>query len=281
MDAATEARPAKMMSAIRDWSALPLDILLSVFANLDAIDVLMGSGLVCHSWLEAAKVPDLWRSVDMANHKALEKMEEHGLRAMAKVAVDRSKGQLEVFLGKRFVTDELLMYIGDRSASLKRLSLISCDYISDRGFTYLITKSPQLEDLSLELCIGVAGRAVYEATGKACPQLKHFSLQGDILWYSYDYQMHHEEAYGIKAMRELRSLSLIGSNIKNRELKAILDCCPHLESLFLHDCDNIDVVCDRDLRLKCARIKTVTLLQYKLDSDYKGTDTRWIVQQYE
>ncbi|CAL5003515.1 unnamed protein product [Urochloa decumbens] len=245
-----------MISAIRDWSALPLDILLSVFANLDAIDVLMGSGLVCHSWLEAAKVPDLWRSVDMANHKAVEKMEEHGLRTMVKVAVDRSKGQLEVFLGKRFVTDELLKYIGDR------IHLFDCQVPS-------------------ELCIGVGGHGVYEATGKACPQLKHFSLEGDLFWYAYDYQMHHAEAYGIKAMRELRSLSLIGSNIKNRELKAILDCCPHLESLFLHDCDNIDVVCDRDLRLKCARIKTVTLLQYKLDSDYKGTGTRWIVQQYE
>ncbi|CAO2209884.1 unnamed protein product [Urochloa humidicola] len=270
-----------MMSAIRDWSALPLDILLLVFANLDAIDVLMGSGLVCHSWLEVAKVPDLWRSVDMANHKALEKIGKHGLRTMAKVAVDRSKGQLEVFLGKRFVTDEILKYIGDRSASLKRLSLISCDYVSNGGFIYLITKSPQLEDLSLELCPEVGGRHVYEVTGKACPQLKRFSLQGEHFWYSFDYRAHHAEAHGIKAMRELRSLSLIGSNVENRELKAILDCCPHLESLFLHDCYNINVICDRDLRLKCARLKTVTLLQYKLDSDYKGIGTRWIVQQYE
>jgi hypothetical protein len=33
---------------------------------------------------------------------------------MAKVAVDRSGGQLQVFVGKRFVDDELLKYIGDR-----------------------------------------------------------------------------------------------------------------------------------------------------------------------
>ena len=34
--------------------------------------------------------------------------------AMAKVAVDRSGGSLEMFDGKNFVTDKLLKYIGDR-----------------------------------------------------------------------------------------------------------------------------------------------------------------------
>lgn len=34
--------------------------------------------------------------------------------AMAKVAVDRSDGLLEVFEGKGFVNDQLLQYIGDR-----------------------------------------------------------------------------------------------------------------------------------------------------------------------
>ena len=36
------------------------------------------------------------------------------LHAMARFAVDRSCGQLEVFVAKRFVTDQLLEYIGDR-----------------------------------------------------------------------------------------------------------------------------------------------------------------------
>jgi hypothetical protein len=50
-----------------DWAALPLDVLASIFAKLSVDDVLSCAGLVCHPWFEAAKVPDLWRSIDMAH----------------------------------------------------------------------------------------------------------------------------------------------------------------------------------------------------------------------
>jgi len=268
-----------MLSNSRDWSELPVDVLPLVFANLGAIDILMGSGLVCHSWLEAAKLTDLWRSVDMANHEALEKMDDDVLCAMAKVAVDRSKGQLEVFLGKLFVNDEILKYIGDRSASLKSLSLISCHDITNKGFTDLITKSPLLEDLSLELCPRVGGRKVFQATVKACSHLKRFSLHRELFNFSFNYPERDAEVRGFEGMRELRSLSLIGSNISNRELEAILDGCPHLETLFLRDCYRVDS--DSALRAKCARIKTVTIAKYKWVKELKRGRSQMVLRQYE
>lgn len=123
--------PAPEAGSNRDWSELPLDALSSVFGKLGANEILLGAGLVCRCWLEAAKLPELWRSVDMANHKVVEEVVEESkinsdaLRAMAKVAVDRSGGQLELFLGNLFVTDELLKYIGDRYLSLFYRKLIN------------------------------------------------------------------------------------------------------------------------------------------------------------
>ncbi|TVU43182.1 hypothetical protein EJB05_09627, partial [Eragrostis curvula] len=279
MDFETDAQLAPAPYG-RDWSELPLDVLTSIFVKLGAIEVLMGAGRVCRSWLQAAKQPDPWRSVDMANHKVVEEMDGYddwwypssfddlcmpdeyyyapkhidgdGLCAMARVAVDRSCGQLEVFSGKEFVTDELLKYIADRvpsrSASLKSLSLISCLKVSNEGFTRLITSSPLLEDLLLERCRKIGGREVYEATGKACVHLKRFSLHN---------RPKPGAAIGIAAMRELRHTSAFLIDAGNDELAAIIDGCPHLETLSVLEC--FGMVADSTLQAKCARIKTVEL----------------------
>jgi hypothetical protein len=106
--------PDTALPSARDWSQLPLDVLSSLFDKLGAIEVLMGAGLVCHSWVRAAKVvPKLWRSVYMMSHPVVAEKHPVDLCAMAKAAVDRSDGQLEVFAAKQFVTDDLLDYIGD------------------------------------------------------------------------------------------------------------------------------------------------------------------------
>ncbi|GJN09471.1 hypothetical protein PR202_ga27480 [Eleusine coracana subsp. coracana] len=177
----TDVTPVQATSDSRDWSELPLDALTSVFTKLGAIEVLMGAGLVFNSWLQAAKVPDVWRSVNMARHKVIDdlhhfgpKINRHVLCAMAKMAVDRSGGQLELFVGKFFVTDELLKYIADRSPSLKGLGLISCNDVFNEDFTKTVTKFPLLDDLVLVFCNNLRGSGVYEATGKACTQLKCF-----------------------------------------------------------------------------------------------------------
>nr|XP_040244514.1 putative F-box/LRR-repeat protein 23 [Aegilops tauschii subsp. strangulata] len=123
----------------RDWSLLPLDVLSSIFIRIGAVDVLMGAGLVCRSWLEAAKLPEVWRAVDMDKHEVVFTKCNVVLRAMAKAAVDRADGQLRSFAGKLFVTNELIKYIVERCFFLPYLAFCS-------KFCYLllsITALPQ------------------------------------------------------------------------------------------------------------------------------------------
>ncbi|KAF8775009.1 hypothetical protein HU200_005058 [Digitaria exilis] len=248
-------------ASVRDCLELPLDALASIFDKLGAIEILMGAGLVCHSWLKAAKVPELWRSVNILDHKVVHELDRVGssaggveepkingnvLRAMAKVAVDRSGGQLLAFAG---------------SPGLRALGLISSDGVSNEGFSELVAKCPLLENLMLSLCNNVHGREVYEGTGRACPQLKNFVLGKRMLdsliqLYYRDDELG-SEALGATAMHGLRRLTLLGSDLTNDELAVILDSCPHLELLDLRDC--FQLVVDDALRARCTGIKSLTL----------------------
>ncbi|CAL5007880.1 unnamed protein product [Urochloa decumbens] len=254
----------------RDWSELPVDALSSVFAKLGAIEILMGAGLVCRSWLHAAGMPELWCSVDMASHKLVQVLDKDSLLAMAKVAVDRSGGQLEVFAGKRFVNDDLLKYISERASSLKRLGLISCKDVSNGGLARAITKFPLLDEFELSLCSNVYERHVFETVGKSCPKLTRFRRSENRV-HRYGHSTHYKdkEAMGIATMAELRSLHLFGNSLTNARLTAILDSCPLLESLDIRHCFNVKM--DGTLRAKFAGLKTLRLPDDSID-DYEFLD---------
>ncbi|KAI4312401.1 hypothetical protein MLD38_037211 [Melastoma candidum] len=81
-----------------------------------------------------------------------------------------------------------------------------------------------------------------------------------------------KEAFAIaKHMPGLQHLTLTGNKLTNKGLKAILDGCPHLESLDLCDCCSI-VLKSSDLEKKCKRIKDMRWPQVATASGFNGYD---------
>ncbi|KAI5002989.1 hypothetical protein ZWY2020_027639 [Hordeum vulgare] len=197
-----EPNPLPVSDDVRDWSELPLDVLSAIFMKLGTIEILMGAGLVCRSWLVTAKSPELWRFVDMTRHKLVFSKAENVLCKMAKVAIDRSDGQMESFWAQKFVTSELLNYIASRCNSLKSIRLIGAYYFWDNG-----------NDGTME-------------------------EESDEAWEA----RHNEEAFAIaESLHELRLLQMAGYGLTNKGVYAILEGCPHLEFLDLRECLHIEV----------------------------------------
>lgn len=90
------------------------------------------------------------------------------------------------------------------------------------------------------------------------PTAEHFRLSNEDFnvirdWYKYK----NMDVGGIAGMHGLRSLQLFGNVIDNEGLETVLDSCPHLESLDIRHCFNVDM--DETLLLKCAKLKMLRL----------------------
>lgn len=112
-----------------------------------------------------------------------------------------------------------------------------------------VKKVPQLEELHLsDTCIEAQD---LEVIGRNCPQLKSFKM---ITVVSETFKCN-EYAFAIaNSMPKLTHLELIYSHITNDELETILNGCPHLQSLDLRKCHNLDL--DGNLGKLCMeRIK--------------------------
>ncbi|XP_066361965.1 putative F-box/LRR-repeat protein 22 [Miscanthus floridulus] len=244
----------------RDWAEMPSDALAAVFAKLDVAEILLGAGLVCRAWRRlAASDPTLWRRVDMTYQG--DQLQTEEVEAMARAAVDRSAGTMEAFGAETFVNDELLRYISQRAPSLKSLHLCLCHSVTNEGFAEAINCFPLLEELDVTFCS--LNGSMCETTGRACPQLKCFRLneRWSVLqseFAPYEGMDDDTEALGIAStMPGLQELQLIGNQLTNDGLMAILDRCPRLESLDIRQCYNIQM--DDALKSKCARIRDLKL----------------------
>ncbi|CAM0946758.1 unnamed protein product [Alopecurus aequalis] len=157
----------------RDWATLPNNVLCEILSRIPQADILRGAGagLVCKSWRRVAVEENLlWRRIDLASAaEDKDKDGPAGWQAMARTAVDRSAGRCESFRGR--ADGEFLIYLADRSPSLRSLHVTSYFYMKDKEFiTGVIKKLPLLEHLVLSR--GIFGKEYLEALLEHCPRLQ-------------------------------------------------------------------------------------------------------------
>ncbi|GLT67389.1 hypothetical protein SLA2020_397030 [Shorea laevis] len=233
-------------SETRNWLELPRDVAGAIISRVGIIEILDSVQKVCTLWRDICNDPSMWRSVDFHD---VGDLRYYDLEKMCMRAVDLSKGGLDYINIEDFGTDDILAYIAERSSRLRRLRLVSCPDISDKGLRDAIPRLSFLEELEISYCsFSPASLAV---VGSCCPHLKLFKFN------NHDYQgfgmrNHCDEAAQAIAqtMRELRRLQLFGNKLSNFGLVAILDGCSHLESLDLRRCFNVTL--QGDLEKRCV-----------------------------
>ncbi|KAJ3693581.1 hypothetical protein LUZ60_009061 [Juncus effusus] len=260
----------------RNWAEVNGDILMEIFRMIGMLDVFKGAGSVCRAWRRVAKdEPDLWRRIDLTSNN---NYAANVLINPTKLAIDRSRGRLEEFWIRYLGDDDLLQYLSDRffnfSQDNRTQILISCYQISDEGVINTVKKQPLLEEL--QITFGTFSATLPELVGKEVPNLKRFKLNGT--WFHLpppdpddeeivEEIVDNEKAFGIgKAMHQLRYLQLIGNRLANEGLIAILQGCPHLETLDIRRCYNLNM--DSDMRARCSKLTTLRLPSDSLE-DYE------------
>lgn len=170
---------------------------------------------------------------------------EFDLEKMTMHAVDRSCGQLLDINIEYFGTDQLLHYIADRSSQLRRLQLVWCH--DCYALSEAVNKLPLLEELHLYYTY--ISKEAIKTVGRCCPLLKSFKLNAQ--GFRRPHIESDEEALAIaQNLPHLRHLQLFGNKMTNDGLQAILDGCPHLESLDLRQCFNVSL--GGDLAKRCS-----------------------------
>ncbi|KAI3455956.1 hypothetical protein Pfo_012619 [Paulownia fortunei] len=249
-------------SSAPPWIELPRDLTANILHRLGAIDILENAQKVCTTWRAVCQDPAMWRVIDIRNldcvHGSL-----YDLNIMCRHAVDRSQGQLIEIHIEYFGDDEMLHYICERSSHLRHLTLASCYDISGKALSEAVKKLSELEELHLIIMPSILAGDI-ENIGISCPTLKSFtynergcrhprtegSEDDDLM----DGTNLNEYALAIaKNMPNLCHLRLFANEIKNAGLEAVLDGCPHLESLDLRQCFGVDL--GGDLGKRCQQIK--------------------------
>ncbi|XP_008225583.1 PREDICTED: putative F-box/LRR-repeat protein 23 [Prunus mume] len=172
---------------MRNWLDLPWDVTVSILSRLRAVEILESAQKVCMPWRNICKDPLMWLTIDMG-------MGNDG------------------------------DYVEDICGGIKRLRLVSCDLIFDKGLSEVASKLTLLEELEISLC-HLSDTSI-KVVGRSCPLLKSFKLNGrwskykgvDCLPYEHD-----EEALArAGTMSGLHHLQLFGNRLTNYGFRKIL-----------------------------------------------------------
>ncbi|CAK9142850.1 unnamed protein product [Ilex paraguariensis] len=156
-----------------------------------------------------------------------------------------------------------------RSSQLRRLRVVIFHDLSTESLNVVVKKLPLLEELHLYYTY--IDKEAIETIGCCCPLLKSFTYNQK--WFPlYPMENDDDEALAIAKnmpglrhlqllgninMPGLRHLQLLGNSMTNNGLQALIDGCPHLDSLDLRQCFNIEL--DGDLGKRCSKIKDMKL----------------------
>ncbi|KAM7269936.1 hypothetical protein ACFE04_030143 [Oxalis oulophora] len=238
----------------RNWLDLPDEVTAKILMKLSVIEVIENAQKVCVSWRRICKDPSMWRHIDMSNLGDLHD-KFYDLEELCFHVIDRCQGNLIGINIDLFASTDILRYIAERTTGLKRLRLFSClAYgFSDKGMIEVAPKFSLLEELEFTLCdISVEALKVI---GKSCPLLRCFKFNNVKSPFDNDIECNDEALAIAETMPGLRHLQLVGNDIKDYGLEAILKGCPHLESLDLRECTRLT-----DVKKMCAdKIKSLKL----------------------
>nr|CAB3480287.1 unnamed protein product [Digitaria exilis] len=129
----------------RDWAALPHDVLFDIFLRLKSCEIMWGAEAVCKAWRRVTvEEPKLWRHIHI-----IDVPEWSSIDIAVRDVVDRSAGLCEVFSGPWDA--ESLLYLAERSPSLKSLHISHDEDASYEVLIDTIKNLPLLEDLDISL----------------------------------------------------------------------------------------------------------------------------------
>ncbi|PWA50844.1 F-box domain, Leucine-rich repeat domain, L domain-like protein [Artemisia annua] len=258
----------------RDWLELPSDIMANIFSRLCISDILENAQKVCTAWRKISKDPAMWRVINMNDlfdpnesnedeeeeedddedeyeddeeEEEVDPKREISREKVCKHLVDRSQGQLVDLTLVSTNNAEILLHVAERSCQLRRLEMVN----GYHNWVDALIKFPLLEELNL-YSVKITKEEI-EVIGRYCPMLKTFKVNSEAYAvplgdeddneplnaaaFNYYAKLYNEIPIAIgKTLHELRHLELIGSNMTNEALQAILDGCCHLETLDLRCC---------------------------------------------